>query len=202
MAGTSLTVHPFASLTQLVPESCPRVLINMDQAGDIGSRADDVLLLGKSDEIVRQICEALGPDWVEELDAMWKETEKYASKDEVEEKKVDAAAAAETKTVQEVKDEKALVESQKLQDEVDKLTREVERSLQLGKPVVDDVPAKSEVSAAGNVSADDAKPQEEETAATEKAPVEGSTEAKVAKPEGELVGERHSEDHKVPEGKL
>ena len=75
--GTSLTVHPFASLTRLVPERCPRVLINMTPAGDIGERADDVTLLGRSDELVRALCEALGDDWVRELDAMWAETEKY-----------------------------------------------------------------------------------------------------------------------------
>ncbi|KAI0086449.1 DHS-like NAD/FAD-binding domain-containing protein, partial [Irpex rosettiformis] len=72
--GTSLTVHPFASLTQIVPEGCPRILINMDQAGDIGTRADDVLLLGKCDDVVRQLCEALGEDWVNDLDVAWKET--------------------------------------------------------------------------------------------------------------------------------
>lgn len=128
--GTSLTVHPFASLTQLVPDSCPRVLINMDEAGDIGTRSDDVLLLGKSDEIVRQLCAALGEDWVEELDAVWKETEIYARKDEDEEKEVATAAAS--------KDEKVLAESEALEDEVDKLTKAVEKSLQIGKVPTDD----------------------------------------------------------------
>lgn len=127
--GTSLTVHPFASLTQLVPDSCPRVLINMDQAGDIGTRSDDVLLLGKSDEIVRQLCAALGEDWVEELDAVWKETEKYAGKEQDEEKVAETTAAT--------KDEKVLAESEALQDEVDKLTKAVEKSLQIGEVPTD-----------------------------------------------------------------
>ncbi|KAJ3558689.1 hypothetical protein NM688_g767 [Phlebia brevispora] len=74
--GTSLKVHPFATLTQLVPESCPRVLINMDPAGDIGTRPDDVVLLGKTDDVVRDLCKELGEDWVDELDALWDETEK------------------------------------------------------------------------------------------------------------------------------
>ncbi|EIW59108.1 NAD-dependent deacetylase sirtuin-2, partial [Trametes versicolor FP-101664 SS1] len=71
--GTSLTVHPFASLTSLVPEGCPRVLINMDPAGDFGGRADDVTLLGRCDEIVRDLCRELG--WEEELDREWGKTE-------------------------------------------------------------------------------------------------------------------------------
>lgn len=70
--GTSLTVHPFASLTSLVPAGCPRVLINMDPAGDFGARADDVTLLGRCDEIVRDLCRELG--W-EELDREWGKTE-------------------------------------------------------------------------------------------------------------------------------
>ena len=80
--GTSLTVHPFASLTQLVPEGCPRVLVNMTPAGDIGERVDDVTLLGRSDDVVRELCAALGDDWVQELDAMWAETAKYAQSEE------------------------------------------------------------------------------------------------------------------------
>ncbi|KIP08947.1 hypothetical protein PHLGIDRAFT_29303 [Phlebiopsis gigantea 11061_1 CR5-6] len=125
--GTSLTVHPFASLTQLVPEGCPRVLVNMDQAGDIGTRADDVLLLGKTDEVARELCEALGEDWVEELDAMWKETEKYAGKPaETDEQ------AAEAKKDTRATERDELAQAKMLHDEVDKLTQEVERALQIG----------------------------------------------------------------------
>ncbi|OJT08098.1 NAD-dependent protein deacetylase hst2-1 [Trametes pubescens] len=71
--GTSLTVHPFASLTSLVPAGCPRVLINMDPAGDFGTRADDVTLLGRCDAIVRDLCRELG--WEAELDREWGKTE-------------------------------------------------------------------------------------------------------------------------------
>jgi NAD+-dependent protein deacetylase SIR2 len=130
--GTSLTVHPFASLTRIVPDECPRVLINMDRAGDIGSRADDVFLPGKCDEVIRELCEALGPDWVEDLDAAWKETEKYASK-EVQE----TAEAGGTETTAVVKDEKEHAESRDLHDEVEKLTQQVEKALQIGKVPTD-----------------------------------------------------------------
>ncbi|KZT73749.1 NAD-dependent deacetylase sirtuin-2 [Daedalea quercina L-15889] len=71
--GTSLTVQPFASLASLVPAHCPRVLINLDLVGDFGSRPDDVICLGKCDEVVRDLCKELG--WADELEAAWKETE-------------------------------------------------------------------------------------------------------------------------------
>ena len=70
--GTSLTVQPFASLATLVPEHCPRVLINLDSVGDFGSRPDDVVCLGRCDDVVRDLCAALG--WADELEAAWKET--------------------------------------------------------------------------------------------------------------------------------
>jgi len=71
--GTSLTVHPFASLAGMVDHSCPRVLINLDHVGDFGSRTDDVVLLGKCDDIIRDLCKELG--WEDELARLWAETE-------------------------------------------------------------------------------------------------------------------------------
>ncbi|KAG8924254.1 Sir2 histone deacetylase Hst2, partial [Tulasnella sp. 418] len=73
--GTSLTVHPFASLQYMVPPTCPRVLINLDKVGDIGSKADDVVLQMDCDTAVREICDALGQDWRDDLERLWKETE-------------------------------------------------------------------------------------------------------------------------------
>ncbi|OAX35530.1 NAD-dependent deacetylase sirtuin-2 [Rhizopogon vinicolor AM-OR11-026] len=69
--GTSLTVHPFASLVDFVPEDCPRVLINLDSVGHF-NRKHDVVILRKCDEVVRELCTKLG--WEEELDAAWEET--------------------------------------------------------------------------------------------------------------------------------
>ncbi|EEB89490.1 hypothetical protein MPER_12403 [Moniliophthora perniciosa FA553] len=44
--GTSLTVHPFASLASRVhPYLCPRVIINLDRVGDFGTEENDVILL-------------------------------------------------------------------------------------------------------------------------------------------------------------
>lgn len=76
--GTSLTVQPFASLAGMVADSCPRILINLDRVGDFGSRADDVVLLGKCDETVTALCKELG--WEEELLRLWKTTETSVSK--------------------------------------------------------------------------------------------------------------------------
>ncbi|KAG6830569.1 hypothetical protein H0H92_016020 [Tricholoma furcatifolium] len=71
--GTSLTVHPFASLAGMADrKSCRRVLINLEKVGDIGRRPEDIVLLGECDVIVRDLCKALG--WEKELDAAWEET--------------------------------------------------------------------------------------------------------------------------------
>lgn len=159
--GTSLTVHPFASLTQLVPARCPRVLVNMDRAGDIGTRPDDVLLLGRTDDVVRELCAALGADWVRELDAMWAETAKYARKEGEEDgeggEEVEVSKGTETAEKDEVAQAKAL------HDEVDKLTREVEKSLQIGKVPDDDSEPPAPV---------DVKPAATEEATAEKEPAE------------------------------
>lgn len=69
--GTSLSVAPFSTLPQFVREGVPRVLFNKDRVGDIGSRLDDVIVLGDCDEGVRKLADALG--WGEELEAAWLE---------------------------------------------------------------------------------------------------------------------------------
>ena len=70
--GTSLTVQPFASLPGLCSDNVPRLLINSERVGDLGSRADDVLLLGDCDDGVRKLASALG--WEMELEALWEKT--------------------------------------------------------------------------------------------------------------------------------
>lgn len=73
--GTSLKVHPFASIVDRVGDDCPRVLINREAVGvargpwddgfvfEDGSR--DVFYEGEADAGVLQLAEALG--WEEEL---------------------------------------------------------------------------------------------------------------------------------------
>jgi NAD-dependent histone deacetylase SIR2 len=71
--GTSLTVHPFASLVRFVPSDCPRLLINLERVGDFGSRKNDVVCLGQCDDIVKQFCAELG--WLDDLNELWAQTE-------------------------------------------------------------------------------------------------------------------------------
>jgi len=113
--GTSLTVQPFASLPGLVGEEVPRVLINKEVVGSLGSRKDDVLILGDCDEGVRKLARACG--WEEELEEMWRGT---ATEGEGQSEK------GEVKTGARPKDEE-------LEDEVEKLTREVGKTLSLGR---------------------------------------------------------------------
>lgn len=110
--GTSLSVQPFASLPHLVNDSVPRLLINMEQVGDLGSRPDDVLILKDCDTGVRELAGVLG--WVDELEATW------------------ASTAKEGQFVPGKKEDVRKGRDEALQDEVDKLTKEVEKTLKLG----------------------------------------------------------------------
>ena len=110
--GTSLTVHPFASLPTICSEGCPRVLINKERVGGLGSRPDDVLLLGDCDTGVRRLAKACG--WEEELEKLW--------------------AATAPKNMGDLgREEEPKTEEEKLQDEVDKLTKEIDHTLDISK---------------------------------------------------------------------
>ncbi|KAF3919639.1 hypothetical protein ABW20_dc0104861 [Dactylellina cionopaga] len=113
--GTSLTVYPFASLPMRVPEGPPRLLINKERVGEVGSRRDDVVFLKECDEGVRKLCEEIG--WLEELEALWAETETEKSKEEREEAERKAKLPLE----------------ERLDEEVEKLTKDVEESLKISK---------------------------------------------------------------------
>jgi NAD-dependent histone deacetylase SIR2 len=108
--GTSLTVHPFASLPQFASSGVPRLLINLERVGGIGSRQDDVLLLGDCDEGVRRLATALG--WLEELEAEWAKT-------------------APKEAAERMKKESNKSKDELLSDEVEKLTQEVDKTLKL-----------------------------------------------------------------------
>ncbi|EHK45892.1 hypothetical protein TRIATDRAFT_166209, partial [Trichoderma atroviride IMI 206040] len=68
--GTSLTVYPFASLPDMARQKSPRVLFNMEKVGSLGSRVDDVLELGSCDDGIRKLAELLG--WTDELEDLWR----------------------------------------------------------------------------------------------------------------------------------
>ncbi|CAG8957279.1 hypothetical protein HYFRA_00010702 [Hymenoscyphus fraxineus] len=114
--GTSLSVAPFASLPQFVREGVPRVLINKDGVGGMGSRPDDVTILGDCDAGVRKLADALG--WREELESMWSEVNGKPSEEEKERLRV----LRESMTKDEL-----------LEEEIAKLTDEVDETLHMSK---------------------------------------------------------------------
>ncbi|KAI9769175.1 MAG: Sir2 histone deacetylase Hst2 [Geoglossum umbratile] len=107
--GTSLSVHPFASLPSLCSEGVPRILINLEQVGGIGSRPNDVVMLGDCDAGVRKLAAALG--WLEELEALWETVNPKA--EEVSKSRAPQSA------------------DEELEAQVDKLTREVDIALKI-----------------------------------------------------------------------
>lgn len=138
--GTSLTVHPFASLVGLVPDDCPRVLINLDEVGQF-NKPDDVLLLGKCDDVVRELCRELG--WEEELDAAWEKTK-------------DSLEAGEQEP------EPELEES--AEDEVEKITKNLEQALKVSDKKDEEGPSSkskaSDLVEVGSVEGDRTSPTE------------------------------------------
>lgn len=112
--GTSLTVQPFASLPTMCREGTPRVLINLTPAGGIGSRTDDVLLLGECDDGVMKLAEALG--WLEELEALWTR---------INPEKATASLLTKEKRTE------PITRDEQLREEVEKVTEEVEHTLDL-----------------------------------------------------------------------
>lgn len=108
--GTSLTVQPFASLPQYVSENTPRVLINLERVGGLGSRADDVVLLGDCDAGVRKFADALG--WRDELEQLWKTT-------------------TPSEVTQHEQELPPKTKDEKLADDVDELTKEIDKTLKV-----------------------------------------------------------------------
>ncbi|KAI9880018.1 MAG: Sir2 histone deacetylase Hst2 [Pleopsidium flavum] len=114
--GTSLSVQPFASLPGFCADGTPRLLINLERVGGLGSRSDDVLLLGDCDAGVRRFASALG--WLEELEALWEETNPVEDQQEQHQQKQQQQLPSKTK-------------DEALEDEVDKLTAEVDKTLEI-----------------------------------------------------------------------
>lgn len=104
-------------------QSCPRVLINIERVGDLGSRRDDVVLLGKCDDVVRELCEELG--WSEELEKLWAETQRDEGKGE--KKEEEDKEDKEGKKGKEGKEGKA----EALKNEVEHLTAAIAARLDL-----------------------------------------------------------------------
>ncbi|WPH04868.1 Hypothetical protein R9X50_00776500 [Acrodontium crateriforme] len=114
--GTSLSVQPFASLPHMVKRSTPRILINKERVGQIGSDPDDVLILGDCDDGVRKLAEKCG--WLDDLETLWAQT----SLPNGSALGKGAPVAAAPKTKDEI-----------LEDEIAKLTQDIDETLTLSK---------------------------------------------------------------------
>ena len=118
--GTSLQVQPFASLPGACKSGVPRVLINMERVGGLGSRSDDVLLLGDCDAGVRKLAKAVG--WEDDLEDLWAKTDPEYIPGKPRKTKDDIS-----------KEEAKKTRDEKFQDEIDKLTKEVDKTLDMSK---------------------------------------------------------------------
>lgn len=79
----------------------------MDPVGDIGDRPDDVVMVGKCDEVIQRLCKLL--QWEKELDTLWDATKDSVEQDE----------------------DTSGVPPRSVDEEVQKLTEEVEKTLKL-----------------------------------------------------------------------
>jgi len=98
------------------------VLINLEEAGDLGTRHDDVLLLGKCDDVIKELATELG--WLKELKAAWAETRTS----------LDNPPPADEESEEEPEDrtpEAKETEEERLQREIDWLTKSVEGTLKV-----------------------------------------------------------------------
>ena len=159
--GTSLTVHPFASLANRVPPDCPRVLINLDRVGDFGSQIDDVVLLGECDRIAKQLCVELG--WEKELMDEWEATEGSVEQHDADDV-VDQIVGEEHDA-----EDNLTGPSQKVEDIVDQLAGVLAKSIDL---IADEKEKEKQVPP--NLVADGEEDEEEEEEAVNGAPAAGA----------------------------
>jgi NAD+-dependent protein deacetylase SIR2 len=157
--GTSLSVQPFSRLPFSVPEASPRVLINLEEVGDLGSRRDDVLLLGDCDTGCKRFAKEMG--LLEELENIWfgmvseERKQKYLAEKEKERKELEQKAKimGDEEIDLSVEEEIGHVKSREevdedVRDEVEKMVADVEEALakteELKKKVDEEGLAKSE----------------------------------------------------------
>ncbi|KAL7934235.1 DHS-like NAD/FAD-binding domain-containing protein [Trichoderma chlorosporum] len=152
--GTSLTVYPFASLPDMARKETPRVLFNMEKVGSLGSRVDDVLELGACDDGIRKLATLLG--WTDELNDLWRNI--------VGDKEAERQLRSQT------------TRDEELEDELQKLTGEIETVLKLEEEEEEEEEEEAEEKGqrAGETVPDDAQTPKrdadiEETAKTETA---------------------------------
>ncbi|KAF8424934.1 DHS-like NAD/FAD-binding domain-containing protein [Tirmania nivea] len=115
--GTSLQVMPFAVLPQRAREETPRVLVNLERVGGIGSRRDDVLMIGDCDSGVRRLAKYLG--WLDDLEELWAKTDPDRKVDKGKKKQKQGAYDG------------PMDMDEILKAQVESLTRDVEKNLKL-----------------------------------------------------------------------
>ncbi|KAG5350502.1 hypothetical protein C0989_010788 [Termitomyces sp. Mn162] len=165
--GTSLTVHPFASLAGMADhKTCRRVLINLERVGDIGRRPGDTVLLGECDVIIRELCAALG--WADELEEAWAETALKDPQAKAEAKGGNEAKAEAKGGNEGVEVEEAGKEKEALEKEIDKITNGIEKQLDL-----------TEVSKQNLANADSSVDAEGKTSSSTEATLEGASGGKL-----------------------
>ncbi|CCE90991.1 histone deacetylase HST2 TDEL_0C01020 [Torulaspora delbrueckii] len=83
VVGTSLTVYPFASLPQEVPETVLRALINKELVGDFKAypREKDIIFHGEADLAAELLAEEMG--WLPELQALATEQQETKASEQV-----------------------------------------------------------------------------------------------------------------------
>lgn len=88
VAGTSLTVFPFAALPSEVDPDTPRVLINKEVVGDFktknSKRKKDIVIKGDCDEVAIELCNLLG--WTDKLNNLKQGKAKFGTVEEEVEK--------------------------------------------------------------------------------------------------------------------
>ena len=131
--GTSLTVHPFAALVNMVKGQCPRVLINLDKVGGIGSGKNDIVLLGKCDDTIRDLARELG--WEDELDKEW-------------------AGTVESLDTHKATEEKDRADEAELAGEIEKIVERVEGALSISEKDKPDAKADASTRVAGGTRED------------------------------------------------
>jgi NAD-dependent histone deacetylase SIR2 len=69
--GTSLKVAPYSEIPRRLPSPVPRVLVNRELVGNLGTRESDICLLGDCDAGLREVVRQL--DCEGELESVWKD---------------------------------------------------------------------------------------------------------------------------------
>lgn len=166
--GTSLTVYPFASLPEMARKGIPRVLFNMEKVGSLGSRLDDVLELGACDDGIRKLAELLG--WTDELNDTWRNI--------VGNEEAERQLRSQTARDEEIEDELQKLTGEietvlKLEEEEEKKEEKKEEDEEKSQKAGDDAPSDAQTTK-GDADAKEAAKTEDVNAESEKPSEAGS----------------------------